>query len=130
MAPELFGSTCKFSTSSDVYAFSMLMVEAITGKVPWSSIALDGAVVVKVNAGYRPEDFRGNREYQLTPQWRTLIEHCWDQDASHRLDILSVVQELDNIIHRSTPTSFRTIDNSKRAAPVRQLIYNLHVYEM
>ena len=88
MAPELFTNE-PYGYSIDVYAFSILVYETITGIGPFADITDPMILGQKVVSGDRP----------IIPEtvndgYRNLLESCWARDARHRPDFPSIIQEL------------------------------------
>lgn len=104
-APELFRDTAMQASSdtgkmikrsktksSDVYAFGMLIYEAITGAAPWKNYAADN-IRARVVAGERPV-----RTSQFSNDLWKLCESCWAQDPSARLEIVEVLDRLTRMV--------------------------------
>jgi len=84
MAPELYSiwdgeiddSVPRVTMATDVWAFSMTVIEIFTQSVPFSHTANDASVILYVKAGGRP-----HRDRCLSINdtiWATL-ERCWDE---------------------------------------------------
>lgn len=115
MSPENLGSS-QYSEKSDVWSFGCLIIELITGAVPFGSRdILEIAVAV--------------RDWQLTalsvldpsifvPKWaRELVEQCFEFDEQSRPNFARIVEFLD----RHVPAGV-TIDKNEDAQPVDLLI--------
>ncbi|OCH86823.1 kinase-like protein [Obba rivulosa] len=93
--PEKFGFERAIPTpESDIYSFSMVMLEIFTGKFPFHNLSTDASVIVRVLQGVRPL-----RPLQATPLglsdklW-SLMEQCWDADRQKRPPATVVLQLL------------------------------------
>ncbi|KAF8155300.1 kinase-like domain-containing protein [Mycena galopus ATCC 62051] len=78
MAPELLNpASCGLEVfqrtfASDVYSFACVCLELYTGKPPFPEINSEGAVLLKVLNGDRPEC------YPMVPPWcSAIITRCW-----------------------------------------------------
>lgn len=91
-APELMMGESK-TTASDMYAFAMLIVQVVTGQVPFPEIEHEGAVILAVLRDKRPDlkAFDEDRESQILGN---LAGRCWNLDSRGRLSALEVVAEL------------------------------------
>ncbi|GAB9471442.1 Tkl protein kinase [Globisporangium polare] len=86
-APEyLRGERSTFA--SDIYSFGMCILEAVTGKTPWGSVA-DVFVRAKVRKGFLPP-----RPTSLNDDQWSLIEMMCASEPLCRLSISSVVEQL------------------------------------
>lgn len=98
LAPELTAheDQCKaMSKKSDVFAFAMLILEILTGKVPFSGMH-DMHVVTHVRNGGRPERSTCWPTVFTEPMWQ-LLENCWDEVPANRLDMGSIVHHLEHM---------------------------------
>ncbi|EJD07032.1 kinase-like protein [Fomitiporia mediterranea MF3/22] len=89
--------TSGFTTDSlmDIWAFSMTILQILTGELPFNELKKDCVilleVVINARRPKRPSDFC------ITDGLWTLLEHCWHQDASARPDARHVGLALDLI---------------------------------
>jgi len=81
---------------TDVFAFSMLALEILTGKLPFFYIRQDTMAMVSVQEGKRPERSRCLPTIFTNPMWELLVI-CWDSDQVRRLDMGTVVQRLEQM---------------------------------
>jgi len=98
LAPELAAheDPCKGMTrESDVFAFAMLTLEMLTGKVPFSYMP-EMLVVAHVQNGGRPERSKCWPTVFTEPMWQ-LLENCWDEVPTNRLDMNSIVHRLEQM---------------------------------
>ncbi|KAF4045853.1 Protein tyrosine kinase [Phytophthora infestans] len=87
-APELLRDDPKADLASDIYAFGMTLVEALSEELPWGFKA-DEEVRERVLAGKMPSPPVGVEENV----W-SLVEAMCDSDQAARPDINTVVEEL------------------------------------
>jgi len=82
-APELIEHGIRHATtSSDTYSFAMLILECTTGRVPFSEISHDGAVVhARINEGRTPS--RPNSRALPDDLW-AFMQHCWSYAPENR----------------------------------------------
>ncbi|KAJ7717948.1 kinase-like domain-containing protein [Mycena metata] len=93
MAPELLHpESCGLEIfqrtfASDLYAYGSLCLELYTGKPPFSDVPSEGAVLLKVISGDRPE------LPQTIPAWCTqMIPKCWSHVPLSRPGISTVIE--------------------------------------
>ncbi|KAG6959971.1 hypothetical protein JG688_00009830 [Phytophthora aleatoria] len=87
-APELLKDNPKADLASDIYAFGMTLLEALSEELPWGFMA-DEEVRERVLAGKMPSPPVGVEENV----W-SLVEAMCDSDQAARPDINTVVEEL------------------------------------
>ncbi|KAG9005099.1 hypothetical protein FRB93_009969 [Tulasnella sp. JGI-2019a] len=95
-APELLleGSN-DATTHSDVYSFSCLVLEVMTGKVPFYNYN-DMKVNMAILTGKHPIAKDYPELSTQSPLW-TLMNRCWEQTPSQRPSIQDIVQELEQL---------------------------------
>ncbi|KAJ8563971.1 hypothetical protein ON010_g7377 [Phytophthora cinnamomi] len=97
-APEVLQGQ-KTTFKSDIYSFGMCILEAVSGKFPWSSIGYDGAVqhhvVQEKKIPRRPENCDED-VYELVGQMCRYRPSDW-------ISITDVVRELEIVLHKYTP---------------------------
>ncbi|KAK8876598.1 hypothetical protein M9Y10_006816 [Tritrichomonas musculus] len=93
IAPELFESDSKCSSSADIYAFGMLAYEIVTGELPFKEH--DGLTAVsissKISNGERPEI-----PDRVPEKMSNLIQRCWSQDPKDRPSFDEIFRELSS----------------------------------
>ena len=92
LAPEVLRGSEK-TAASDVYSYSMVMFEVITGTQPYSSLE-QLQIADKVVSGERPAVTASSVSAGcalLVP----LMQQCWHQDPTQRPSITSIVDELN-----------------------------------
>ncbi|KAK2464987.1 hypothetical protein APHAL10511_003063 [Amanita phalloides] len=84
------------SKESDVYAFSMVGVEILSGEVPYPKIHNGARIILRVPEGLRPK----REEYRLSKLhgkiW-DILELCWVNDFTGRPTMIAVVQHLSKL---------------------------------
>lgn len=92
MAPEIFLGT-KYDQSVDVYSYSLIMYEVITGKVAFQNFSTSFQLQKKVSDGYRPEfPF----EMEINEDVKDLIQRCWSGEPSERPSFEEIADFLMN----------------------------------
>ncbi|KAJ7883532.1 kinase-like domain-containing protein [Mycena olivaceomarginata] len=94
-APELFevGNPAPIHYGSDVYAFSCVTYEILTGKVPFYELRNDMAVMTRVAQGYRPPRPDSCSSPDLDGVWE-LMQKCWEEDVQTRPTASQIVEWL------------------------------------
>ncbi|KAJ7318966.1 kinase-like domain-containing protein [Mycena albidolilacea] len=94
-APELFEveNPVPNHCGSDVYAFSCVSYEILTGKVPFHELRNDMAVMTRVAQGYRPPRPDSCSSPDLDGLWE-LMQKCWEEDAQTRPTASQIVEWL------------------------------------
>jgi len=102
MAPELLPSENDgdipgpLTKEADVYAFSMVALEILTGKLPFHSVAAEMTVLFRVLSGKRPNRSAYPPDTFTDDIWALLV-NCWAQEPAQRPGIATVVQRLQNM---------------------------------
>lgn len=89
MAPEIWING-KYSESSDVYAFALIVYEIMTLKKPFKNVSLF-ILGIRVKDGDRSE-----LDDQIPSAFKYLIKRCWCQDPSNRPIFQQIWTELSN----------------------------------
>jgi len=85
ISPEVLNGQAR-SIASDVWAWGFLILEIMTGKVPYHTVNADIAVIACILEGTLPkEDDFAEVEARNVP-W-DLLDRCWHRDTSTRVDI-------------------------------------------
>jgi len=78
MAPEVLQRK-EYTISSDIYSFSMIMWELITGRMPFWNQNNDIDLIVKICKNFRSPII------EITPKGYTeLMQECWDSNPNKR----------------------------------------------
>ncbi|KAF9646900.1 kinase-like protein [Thelephora ganbajun] len=101
-APELLDTNWvtqvekkKPTNKSDVYSLSMVIVELVTGKVPFPDLT-DAHITIGVPKGIRPPKPRPFKAPGMTPVVWKIAKKCWREKAEERLEVKDVLQYLEN----------------------------------
>jgi len=79
---------------TDVFAFSMVALEILTGKLPYSHLSQDSQIIALVQQGTRPDRQRCLPTTFTDPMW-ALLTDCWKTAPDERLDMRTVIQRLE-----------------------------------
>uniref|UniRef100_A0A6B2LDM3 Protein kinase domain-containing protein n=1 Tax=Arcella intermedia TaxID=1963864 RepID=A0A6B2LDM3_9EUKA len=97
MAPEVIANAKKFSKSSDVYSYGILLWELWTGRDPCPTDIAPVNLANKVlHDNYRPEI-----PPHVPKEWQDLIKVCWDTDVGVRPTFEKILQILESIPHQN-----------------------------
>lgn len=114
MAPELlcpsnFGrKKCEVSREADVYAFGMVILQVLTGLMPFHSLR-DTEISYKVIKGDRPVMPTNADVMGISEDLWQLLARCWHTDSAQRPQIGEILQHLSNDPSRTTifpPSNF------------------------
>jgi len=98
LAPELLPTESNgnviLTRESDVFAFSMVALEILSGKRPFFNMVPETAVIYNVQIGNRPERILYLPTTFTDPLWMLLVK-CWDQDKTQRPSMRSIVKSLE-----------------------------------
>jgi len=83
----------KLTKETDVFAFSMVALEILTGKLPFFYLRQDTTVIAHVQDGKRPDRLRCLPTTFTDPTWSLLVD-CWDADPTRRPDMETVLGRL------------------------------------
>ncbi|KAJ7213152.1 hypothetical protein GGX14DRAFT_446459 [Mycena pura] len=98
-APELFAGNPN-SFASDVYAFSFVCYEILTGTLPFKELIKDVAVMFQVMHGHRPK-----RTSSIVDDVWSLMEDCWQEDPQKRPSAEQIVFRLRDRPINAVPTN-------------------------
>lgn len=95
-APELCSAPGVLSPASDVFAYSMTVLELMTGQPPFSHIKRTPEVLIKMQQGERPRRPESPEiiERGLDDNLWDLLTRCWVEDPAARPSIHEVIAEL------------------------------------
>ncbi|KAF9648576.1 kinase-like protein [Thelephora ganbajun] len=89
-APEVLEKGDKNTREADIFAFGMVVIEAFTGKYPFSDFNTL-AIVPKIVDGERPPRPQEAQGLGLTDSVWDMILRCWRKDPDHRPTMTEVV---------------------------------------
>src|SRR6266542_3499305 len=102
MAPEILQGK-KYTISSDIYSFSMIMWELMTGRKPfWDrNDNTDLDLIIKICDGLRPPIVTNAPENYIK-----LMQECWNSDPNKRPTAFNTYKKLVNImrVEEKNPT--------------------------
>lgn len=90
MAPEIYKGDY-YDYKVDIYSFSILMFEVISGKAPFQNVRKISDISKQVTAGKRPE-----LDDNLKPSFRNLINQCWKGDPDQRPEAKEIFEKLSS----------------------------------
>jgi len=93
MSPEQW-SDQELTTASDVYAYGVLLNEALTGVRPWHQVKTALAIGHKVTNGERPDSVAKGGA-------RMLVERCWHTNRDARPSMPEVFEEVVRIVRQT-----------------------------
>jgi len=94
-AVEQESPASSLTKETDVYAFSMVTLEILTGKIPYFYIRQDSTVIAIVQDGTRPDQQRYLPTTFAEPMWMLLAD-CWKANPNERIVMENVVQRLES----------------------------------
>ncbi|KAJ7948972.1 Kinase family protein [Quillaja saponaria] len=90
MAPELLnGSSNKVSEKVDVFSFGIVLWEILTGEEPYANMHYGAIIGGIVNNTLRP-----TIPSSCDPEWRTLMEQCWEPNPAVRPNFTQIASRL------------------------------------
>ncbi|CAG2101421.1 unnamed protein product [Medioppia subpectinata] len=126
MAPEVIKSST-FSKASDVWSYGVVVWEILTGEMPYKGIdALAVAYGVAMNKLILPIPS------SCPPEFKALLEACWDETPHNRPDFESILNSLIDIANSQFPEtnaeSFHTMRNDWKEE-INQILEELKTKE-
>ncbi|XP_050228101.1 serine/threonine-protein kinase STY17 isoform X2 [Mercurialis annua] len=91
MAPEVIEHK-PYDHKADVFSFSIVLWELLTGELPYSYLTPLQAAVGVVQKGLRPTIPK-----QTHPKLTELLEKCWQQDPAQRPNFSEIIETLQQI---------------------------------
>ncbi|KAG1723353.1 kinase-like domain-containing protein [Suillus paluster] len=93
-APEVLSveeSASALTTQSDIYSFGCIMLQILTGNVPWRHLKNDFAIWSKVTAG----EIHPHPHGVIDPHW-DFVTRCWSKTPTDRPSAKEVLQFIDS----------------------------------
>ncbi|KAF9647956.1 kinase-like protein [Thelephora ganbajun] len=84
----------KPTNKSDIYSLSMVIVELVTGKIPFPDSS-DPRVIIMISKGNRPPKPLQFDAPGMTPAVWKIAQKCWHQKAMERPEVKVVLQYLE-----------------------------------
>lgn len=97
MSPEMLKGEDCLGPAVDVYAFSIIAYEIITGKKPFYELGESISLFVlanKIMSGYRPQ-FKGLEE-DVTEKMQNLLSRCWSTNIEERPSFDEIFDQLSS----------------------------------
>lgn len=107
-APELLNGSTKGTFASDIYAFGMCIIEAVTGRLPWGlayDVTIKRKVLTRQELPQQPTSMNDE-------QWE-LIEKMCAWNPSERIDIAAVVKILKEFCDQEEVKKFTKLDQEE-----------------
>ncbi|WNE40080.1 MAG: Serine/threonine-protein kinase PknD [Mycoplasmataceae bacterium] len=96
MAPEVL-KRGKHSFESDVYSLGMVMWEIVAkNTTPFSNFRDNASVMF--NVGKDKENLKETIPNETPQELKGIIESCWQEDASLRINLIDIEEKLDKVI--------------------------------
>ncbi|KAF8889130.1 kinase-like domain-containing protein [Infundibulicybe gibba] len=86
------------TTRSDIYSFGSVVLELLSGRIPYHYIHVDALVVIELHKGNKPR--RPARTFVTDLQW-AFIQRCWADDANERPTASEAHRLVQNLYHMS-----------------------------
>lgn len=97
-APEMFRRGAKYTTSSDIYSFGVLLWEIAARKIPYAEEASDTVVMAFIKDNEK-EEIPVDCPYSFAE----IIKECWRNSPNERPDATSVVAKIQKEIPSKDP---------------------------
>ncbi|KAL4265525.1 Protein kinase domain-containing protein [Pleurotus pulmonarius] len=75
------GETLSVTTCNDIYSFGSVMLEILSGRIPYHYIRADAQVVIELHKGNKPR--RPSDSFVTSAQWQ-FIQRCWGDEFDER----------------------------------------------
>ncbi|XP_060077599.1 fibroblast growth factor receptor-like [Ylistrum balloti] len=96
------------TTSSDVFSFGMVLLELITMEDPFDEVESEQQVSDLIQEGAEPEL---PVDMEILPQYKTLMQQCWNSSPEHRPTFKQVATRLKELIPQAR--NFQKAINTK-----------------
>ena len=92
LSPSMFRKTkCQVSREADVYAFGMVILQVLTGLMPFQLLR-ETEISYKVIQGERPQ--RPGKDSGISNELWQLLNRCWSANCAERPQIVEILQRL------------------------------------
>ena len=113
MAPEILqGKKC--TKASDIYSFSMIMWEFMTGRIPYDDFDNRNELMIKICDGYRPE----LEDYTAPNSYIKLMQECWNSDPIKRPSADDISKKLSDILNHEVNIQTEIIKLTDAITPI------------
>ncbi|KYR02814.1 leucine-rich repeat-containing protein (LRR) [Tieghemostelium lacteum] len=109
LAPEILSKNRDYSSSSDVYAFGVILWELLTCRDYFSEISFMTIVEEKVINGERPQI-----PEDCNPLYAQLIRDCWQQDPDLRPKFSQIEETILEIVETMFPDLYLSEPNNQK----------------
>jgi serine/threonine protein kinase len=113
-APEVIQGGA-YTQAADVYGFALVLWEILVGRVPFSEVKRQDDIRRRVTAGVRPlipACFTSGEHAAVFAPYVSLIQRGWDADPQQRPSVLTILSELEDMLHNTLKPLFSTSDAS------------------
>ncbi|KAG2076583.1 kinase-like protein [Suillus decipiens] len=96
LAPELYSaedSACVVTTQSDIYSFGSIMLQVLTGNLPWPHLTHDFQICQAIN---RQTEHPRPTDAHVTDKCWNFIASCWSKAPIDRPSAKEVLQFIDD----------------------------------
>ncbi|OCH88987.1 kinase-like protein [Obba rivulosa] len=98
--PERFGlERSMWTRETDIYAFSTVMWEVFTGRIPFYELSREASVMRAIVTDRRPQRPIHATSLGLSNRIWDLMQRCWSSFPSDRPDMTDVLGCLDRVLH-------------------------------
>lgn len=118
-APELFYKH-RYSISSDVYAFAVIMNELLIEKIPFDGITESEKIMSLTIAGTRPDLY--DADDLVGKKLRSLVRISWNHDKKKRPDFAQINRSLKQLLEKSKHTARRGVNTVNSTSFTEKLL--------
>ena len=95
IAPEILQRK-ECTKASDIYSFSIVMWELLTGRMPFTPFDFDNTTefMIGILDGHRPK----HKDYIAPEGYFKLMQECWNPDPIKRPNAYDIMQKLDDML--------------------------------
>lgn len=96
MAPELVSDPERVSEKADVWSLGMVLWEMLTRQVPFTHLTPQQIIAGLMVGNLQPEV-----PEWCEPEWRSVMESCWEVNPDHRPSLRELARRLEHIIQHA-----------------------------